>query len=224
MAQKRIFLLSLISLLAFSTPGFSQDAPEYRKNAFSFNLTRYMVNELNLSYEHRFSLRRGIEFNFGYIYVNDEIKDLTKDWVNTQYFYEHGCAARFHYKIFKRKDLDETKWRDYIAPGVSYKYLYYNNQEFISETDGKSEILYQHRFRHKMSLEFLFGKVYEMNSTFAFEFYYGAGITGTLSDRYVEYRIPDTKKMDVRVAVNDHAKDFYVRPLVMAGVKLRISL
>jgi hypothetical protein len=220
--KKCVFLLVLIfsGILRVS----AQDVPEYRKNAFSFNLTRYAVNELNLSFEHRYSVRRGIEFNAGFIYVNDQLKDLTKDWVNTQFFYEHGFAARIHYKIFKRKDSDETRWRDYIAPGVSYKYLFYNNQEFTGDNGGKTEILYQHRFRHKMSLEFLFGKVYEMNNTFALEFYYGAGITATMSDRYVGYRIPDASKMDKVLEVNDHSKTFYVRPMVMAGIKLRLSL
>jgi hypothetical protein len=223
MAIKKSFFL-LILILAGFKPVLAQDAPEYRKNAFSFNLTRYAVNELNLSFEHRYSLRRGIEFNAGLIYVNDQLQELTKDWVNTQYFYERGFAARIHYKIFKRKESDETSWRDYIAPGISYKYLYYNNQEFTGDNGGKTEIVYQHRFRNKISLEFLFGKVYEMNNTFALEFYYGAGITGTLSDRYVVYRIPDTKKMDQVLEVNDHSKTFYVRPMVMAGIKLRISL
>ena len=85
-----------------------------------------------------------------------------------------SIAARVHYKIFKKPEDDKTKWRDYISPGIAYKYLYYNNQWFENElTDDNgvtyNERLFQHRFRSKMSLEFIWGKVYEMNQTFAFE-------------------------------------------------------
>ena len=218
-----LFVLSLVNL-----PANAQETPEYRKSAFSINLTRCAVNELNLSYERRLSVRRAIEFNAGYIYINDPIQEFAKTWVNTQYFYERGFAARVHYKIFKKPEDDKTKWRDYIAPGLAYKYLYYNNQWFeIEKTDdvGKlyHERIYQHRIRSKISMEFLWGKVYEMNQTFAFEFYYGAGLTGTISDRYVIAYQPDDRKARID-PVEAHDKSFYVRPSLLIGAKLRISL
>jgi hypothetical protein len=228
MSKQRIGLILVVFISIFNLAS-AQDAPVYRKNAISFNLTRYAVNELNLSFEHRYSIRRGIEFNAGYIYINDAIQKIAKDWVNTQYFYERGFAARFHYKIF-RKLNDDSKWRDYISPGVSYKYLYYNNQDFDNtKYDEKKDKNYiervnQHRFRSKMSFEFLWGKVYEMNETFALEFYYGAGLTGTISDRYVNTitNIKEGQANEV-ITVNGHDKSFYVRPMVMVGFKFKIS-
>jgi len=165
-----LLVFSLISHFAGA-----QETPEYRKNAFSINITRCISNELNLSFEKRLSVRRALEFNLGLIYINDPLQEFAKTWANTQYFYERGFAARVHYKIFKKPEDDKTKWRDYISPGIAYKYLYYNNQWFENElTDDNgvtyNERLFQHRFRSKMSLEFIWGKVYEMNQTFAFEF------------------------------------------------------
>jgi len=217
-----LFVFGLISSLASA-----QEAPVYRKNAISINVTRCATNEISLSYEHRFSVRRAIEFNAGLIYVNDGLQEFAKDWVNTQVFYEHGFAARVYYKIFKKPEDDKTKWRDYISPGISYKYLYYNKQWFENEkTDDKGQVyherLYQHRFRDKYSLEFLWGKVYEMNQTLAFEFYYGAGLTGTISDRFVIYKQPDDREPEI-ITVEEYDNSFYVRPSLLVGAKLRIS-
>jgi len=218
-----LLVFSLISHFAGA-----QETPEYRKNAFSINITRCISNELNLSFEKRLSVRRALEFNLGLIYINDPLQVFAKTWANTQYFYERGFAARVHYKIFKKPEDDKTKWRDYISPGIAYKYLYYNNQWFENElTDDNgvtyNERLFQHRFRSKMSLEFIWGKVYEMNQTFAFEFYYGAGLMGTISDRYVVSIQPDDRSPKI-ITVNDHDKSFYVRPSLLVGAKLRISL
>ncbi len=221
------FSVFLLIFGFFSRIGLAQDIPEYRKNAISINITRCAVNELNLTFEKRLSIRRALEFDAGYIYINDPIQSFAKTWVNTQYFYERGFAARIHYKIFKKPEDDKTKWRDYISPGIAYKYLYYNNQWFESEqTDGSgktyNERLFQHRFRSKMSFEFIWGKVYEMNQTFAFEFFYGAGLTGTISDRYVIYNQPDDRNPKI-ITVEDNDKSFYVRPSLLVGAKLRIA-
>ena len=217
----------MLFLGLFLNQATAQDAPDYRKNAISINVTRCIVNELNLSYVRHLSIRRALEFDAGYIYINDPIQKFAKTWANTQYFYERGFAARFHYKIFKKPEDDKTKWRDYISPGVAYKYLYYNNQWFENElTDDANknynERLYQHRFRSKISLEFIWGKVYEVSQTFAFEFFYGAGLTGTLSDRYVYYYQPDDRKSKI-IDVNDNDKSFYVRPSLLVGAKMRFS-
>lgn len=217
-----LFVFSLVSHFAVA-----QETPNYRKNAISINATRCATNEISLSYEHRFSVRRAIEFNAGLVYVNDGLQNFAKDWANTQYFYEHGFAARVHYKIFKKPEDDKTKWRDYIAPGIAYKYLYYNKQWFENEKiDEKGqtyhERIYQHRFRDKMSLEFIWGKVYELDQTWAFEFYYGAGLTGTISDRYVIAKQPDDREQTI-ITVEEYDHSFYVRPSLLVGAKLRIS-
>ena len=222
----RLFLLVFFLCVKFSS---AQDAPVYRKNAVSFNITRLAINEINMSFEHRYSIRRGVEFNAGYFYINDPLKKFAKDWVNTQYFYERGFVARFHYKIFKKLN-EESKWRDYISPGISYKYLYYLNQPFdntkYDEKKGKNyiESVNQHRFRNKISLEFLWGKIYEMNETFALEFYYGAGLAGTISDRYVN-TITTIKDWTANQVTNvyGHDKNFYIRPTAMVGFKIKIS-
>src|SRR5690606_25669694 len=121
------------------------------------------VNEINISLERFISARRSIEINGGLIYVNEGLVDLSKDWTNTHYFNEHGGAARFIYKIYKRP-VDGSKWRDYIAPGISYKYLYYKAQWFENElSDSKGsyhERIFQRRFRNKFGLEFMWGKIY----------------------------------------------------------------
>lgn len=227
--QKTLNYLLSFLFISLTQLTAAQDAPVYKKNAIAFNVTSYAVNEINLSFEHRYSIRRGIEFNAAYIYINDPLQKFAIDWVNTQYFYERGFAARFRYKIFKKQD-EESKWRDYISPGISYKYLYYNNQSFdntlYDDKRSKSfiERVNQHRFRNKFALEFTWGKVYEMNETFAFEFYYGAGLSGSLSDRYVNnITYIEAGRNDSIQTVEGHDKSFYIRPTVLLGAKLKIS-
>lgn len=201
----------------------AQDIPLYKRNAIAFNLTRSLTNELNFTIEHFFSERRSVEINVGLVYVNNGVESLADDWTNSHYFSEHGFSARMYYKIFKRKDDDDSKWRDYVSPGISFRYLYFNKQWFKNDvTTTKTERIYQSRFRDKVTLEILWGKVYEMNSTFAFEIYYGAGLSGTVVHRTDILKQPDIKSETV-IPLNFVDDKFYLRPALSAGVKFRIA-
>ena len=220
----RFFLLSTALLLAsFSR---AQEVPVYKKNALILDLTQDGTNELNLNYEHFFSVRRSLEFTAGLVYVNTPLAEFGKSWTNSHYFEEHGFTARIAYKLYKPQ-VEDSKWRDYIAPGLIYKYLYYNNQWFENETsnakgDKYTEAIYQHRFRHKFGLEFVWGKVYEMSKSFAFELYYGVGLRGTLSSR-TDIQKQDTVGVSKIYDVNFTDDNFYVRPTLRGGVKFRFS-
>jgi hypothetical protein len=207
---------------------FSQEVAEFKKNAFAFDITQMASNEINLNYEHFFSNRRSLEIALGLIYVNDALEELSKDWSNTHYFSEHGFSVRLAYKLYKRP-VEDSKWRDYIAPALTYKYLYFNNQWFTNElTNEKTgtkydEALYQHRYRSKFGFEFLWGKVYNFNQTFALEMFYGVGLRATSSVR------SDLLKQDIadstEIYVPDYGDDkrFFIRPALRAGLKFRIS-
>lgn len=205
---------------------FSQEVPEFKKSAIAFDITQMATNEINLSYEHFFSARRSLEFALGLIYVNNSLEDLSADMSNTHYFSEHGFSARVAYKLYK-KPVEDSKWRDYIAPAVTYKYLYFNNQWFTNETTDSSgkkidECLLQHRYRSKFGFEFLWGKVYNFNSTFALEMFYGVGLRATTSVRTDVSRRDNCDSVAVtHLDYND--KRFFIRPALRAGLKFRIS-
>jgi hypothetical protein len=212
----------LLIVATWQASAYAQESPAYRKNMISFDLVKDAINELNFNYEHRGSIKNGIEFSVGLIYVNKILEDFSKSWTNSNYFSEHGFSARVHYKIYKR-GADGSKWRDYIAPGISYKYLYYYYQWFENEkSDGTFERIFQTRYRNKFGIDFNWGKVYEMNSTFAFEFYYGAGITVTTVNRTDLLVQPDDRK-DAIYYANFNQKSLYFRPSIMGGIKLRIG-
>jgi len=222
--QRLAFFLLL--LLSAGNPTSAQEVPEYKKNAFQFNLGNYGVNEINFGFEHFFSARRSLEINGGLVYRNDFLVDMAKDWTNSLYFYERGFTVRAQYKLFKKKPED-SKWRDYISPMIYFKYLYYGKTWFANELknektgDPYDEYIYQTRFRDRFGFQFHFGKIYEMNQTFALEFYYGVGLRGTLVNRI------DVAKQDSANApvyqVNWQDDRFYVRPSIHGGVKLRVS-
>ncbi len=221
-------LTSFIVLFWVQFQGFSQEAPEYKKNALAVDITLMATNEINLYYEHYFSARRSLEVSLGLVYVNDFLEDFSKDISNTHYFSEHGFSARVAYKLY-RKPVEDSKWRDYIAPAIVYKYLYFNNQWFTNEVTDEvtglkyDECLYQHRFRDKFGFEFLWGKVYEFNPTMALEMFYGVGLRGTVSLRsdLLKQDICDSTDIYVPSYGDDHS--FYLRPVLRAGVKFKVS-
>ncbi|REJ80884.1 MAG: hypothetical protein DWQ44_04525 [Bacteroidetes bacterium] len=218
-----LFLILMIS----SGISLAQDEKKDPKNGISFDLTQMATNELNMSYTRYVSERKSLEFAAGLIYVNEILEELSKDWSTTRYFSEHGFSARIAYKMYK-KPVDDSKWRDYIAPAIMYKYLYYNNQWLENEkTDSRTgtkfiECIYQHRFRSKYGLEFLWGKEYHFNRTFVLEMFYGIGLRGTSVLR------ADILKQDICDSTEIRRLDFedtrfYVRPALRAGVKMRIA-
>lgn len=227
MSFSRILLPAFLVILLYSS-AFSQETPEYKKNAIAVDITQMATNEINLNYERFFSNRRSLEVALGLIYVNEGLVDLSKEWSNTHYFSEHGFSVRVAYKLYKRQ-LEDSKWRDYIAPAIMYKYLYFRSQWFENEktdevTGNKiTECLYQNRYRSKFGFEFLWGKVYDFNKTFALEMFYGVGIRATSSVR------KDLLKQDIcdstEIYVPNYGPDerFFIRPALRAGLKFRIS-
>jgi hypothetical protein len=204
----------------------AQEVKPSGKLALSFNLTSCYVNELNISLEIFTSKRKSLMFDGGLVFVNEMLEEQTKDWNNSQLFSEHGYTGRFHYKVFSRKDDEANRWHDYIAPGIIYKHLYYNAQWFTNVLKDKHnakyfERVYQSRVRTKFGLEFIWGNVYEMNRTFAFDFFYGGGILATFSQRKIIRTIPDSRK-NVTAEINDTDESFYVRPSATVGIKLRV--
>ncbi len=222
------YLLTLFSFFFAHFVVFAQEVPEYKKNALNVDVTLAATNELNLGYEHFFSDRRSLEVSLGLVYVNEYLEDFSKEWTNSHYFSEHGFSARVAYKLYKRR-VEDSKWRDYIAPALVYKYLYFNNQWFENELKDEktgvkyNECLYQHRFRDKFGFEFLWGKVYEFNPTTSLEMFYGVGLRGTLSLR------SDLLKQDIcdstAIYVPNYGDDqsFYLRPVLRVGVKFKVA-
>jgi hypothetical protein len=223
------FILILFSIL--SLEGKSQESVPYRKTAISFNLTRLAVNELNISFERFLSQRRSIEFYGGLVYSNSGLQDAIDSWTKDPLFLEHGFDARFYYKVWVRKE--NSKWRNYVAPGLLYKHLYYK------ELTIQSEIKYDHarpyvidfkqdRTRDKFGIELLWGKVYEASRTFAFEFYYGGGVVATSVERrdysrFVRYINAADQSMNQNYP-QFIDESFYVRPVISLGMKLTLRM
>ena len=211
----------------------AQEATIYGKNIFSINLTRLVISEVNLSYEHFLNSRRSIEFDGGLVYTNDFLNDQIKDWSKSTLFSEHGYTGRFHYKIFKRSE-EKTRWQEYISPGIVYKNLYYNDKELtsIEKLDyfnfRYKETYLQKRSRSIFGVEFLWGKVFEPGRTLTFDFYYGAGINATISkrtdyNRYANYVSPSNQSRNQSIP-DFEDKSFYMRPYILIGLKLRLNM
>lgn len=234
--KKRFFYYCISFLFLFleaATIVNAQETAVYGKNAFSINLTRLAVSEINLSYEHFLNSRRSIEFDGGLVYTNDFLNDQIKDWSKSTLFSEHGYTGRFHYKIFKRSE-EKSRWQEYISPGIVYKNLYYNDKDLtsIEKLDyfnlRYKETYLQKRSRSIFGVEFLWGKVFEPGRTLTFDFYYGAGINATISkrtdyNRYANYVNPSNQSRNQSIP-DFEDKSFYMRPYILIGLKLRLNM
>lgn len=231
MSSVRSFLFIIILLSARSVTVSAQDSPPYKKMALTFNITRMIVNEINMGVEIFITQKKSIEFDGGVVYANEFMQNAAESFTNDAIFSEHGYAARFHYKFWQRKE--GSKWRIYVAPGVVYKHLYYTDLPVtISKTDNQgkpyTETLKQDRTRDKGGLEFLWGNVFEANKFLALEIYYGAGISVTAAertdyDRYATYeRESDQYKNQTLPTYIDNT--VYFRPVLNAGFKLVMRL
>ena len=250
---KKIFLQSLFFLLLFLVAG--RAAAQYvsageKKNALTFNLGQYLVNEINLGYEHFFSANKSSEFSAGLIYRNPFWIRQAENWSNSQYFYERGFALRLTNKIY-RKASERNGRRNYMAYGFSYQYLYIPNEWFdVGEvksdsahwfknvevegdssriTGNVSREIFQHRYRNRFGFQLTLGHIFPAGKTFAFELYYGIGVRGIFSSRFdvdVRDTFEGTSKpytFSATYVSNTASNKFYVRPSIHAGVKLRIG-
>ena len=211
-----LFLLNGITVFA------QDDVVQYKRNAINTNVTLGITNEWNFGIERFFSPRRSIEINGGLVRPSELLANLTESWSNSQYFYESGYTVRLAYKMYRPKS-EGSRWQDYIAPVLLYKYLEYEPQWFqVDNGKNNDTAIYQERQRSKFGFEFLWGKIYELNKTFDIELYYGVGVRATVSDR------TDILKQDVYgvsepypVNFSDHK--FYFRPSIHAGAKIRLK-
>ena len=222
--RRQYIFLFFIFLLGWKS-SYSQGANLSAKNSFSFNLTGCFINEINLGFERRISNRKSLEIDGGIIFVNNFLVDQTKNWNNSLAFSEHGYAARVHYKIFAATEAGTKKWRDYISPGLLFKHLYYNEllltNEFKDYHGTFFEYINQSRIRTKLGLEFLWGKVYEVNRTCSFDFFYGGGVVANFVEKKIIQRIPDSRKNEI-VDVNKIYNSIYFRPYATLGLKFSI--
>ena len=218
------FFTFFLSLSLFAMISHAQDTEVRRKkNAINTNLTLSATNEFNIGIERYFSPRKSIEINGGFVRANPFLSDLTKSWINTQYFYESGYTFRLGLKFYKKRP-EESKWQDYISPVLLYKYLFFDPQWFENpiENSDYSECIYQKRQRSKYGFEFLWGKVYSLNNSFDFELYYGVGIRAAMVER-TDISKQDTCGVSPIRQLDFVDNSFYVRPSIHGGAKFRFN-
>jgi len=230
--QIRILFFCCCFLPVFTLAQSNYNEPQ--RNALTFNLGQFLVNEINLGYEHFLSENQSMELNGGLIYRNDVLRKMAEDWNNSQYFYERGFAARLAYKIYHHAGSKGRK--NYYSFGFNYQYLYFNNEWFETDKEikfrpepGSAEItaneeIYRHRFRNRFGLQITLGNVYPLGKTFAIELYYGLGVRGIFSKRFDVARgaTVDDEQLILQT-LNFEDQKFYVRPSIHAGIKLRMG-
>ncbi len=210
-------------------------------NFIILNPAQYFVNEINIGYEHYLSKNKSFEINGGYIYRNDFWLNLTDDWIQSQYFREHGFALRAYYKFYKKAN-EKNNNRSFYSFGVNYQYLYFDDEwletgkpytldsTIMTEPQhpykkakvGEEQIL-MNRFRHRFGVQLLLGNLIPLGSNFFLEFYYGLGLRGIFSKRTDVARITTIDEIGYYQDLNFKDTDFYIRPTIHAGVKLKLG-
>jgi len=221
---------------AFAQPG----KPEIN-NAISINVGQYFINEVNIGYEHFLSENKSLELNGGIIYRNEFLLNLTDEWTQSQYFREHGFAVRAYYKAYKSSS-EKNNNQSFYSFGLNYQYLYFDDDWFDTNKlftldstvktepqhpyknpkSGEEKIL-MHRLRHRLGVQLLLGNVIPAGNNFFLEFYYGLGLRGIFSKRTDVARITTIEGEEYLQNLNYEDNDFYVRPTIHAGVKLKLG-
>lgn len=220
-----LFAILLFAGMLFAADLFAQQSEEvaYKKNSINTNITLCITNEINFGIERFITPRRSIEINGGIVYVNEFLEEAAKAWTNSHYFSEEGFTIRMAYKMYKKR-AEGSRWTDYISPVLIYKYLFYDEKWFENEVDNSDyeECILQSRTRHKFGFEFLWGKVYELSPSTAFELYYGVGLRGTSVER-TDIAKQDSCDVSPVYMVNWTDDNFYLRPSIHGGVKFRVN-
>jgi hypothetical protein len=200
----------------------------FRKNAFNINVTLSATNEYNIGLERFVGPYTSIEINGGPVRSNSFLATQSQSWTNSLYFYESGFTGRLGLKFYKKKTV-LSKWRDYVSPVIFYKSLAFEPQMFKTklENSEESEGIFLERSRSKFGFEFLWGKIYPVSKTFNLEFYYGVGLRAASVDRFDYWRIdtlpsPTNAGTDT-VFLNFPDQNFYIRPSIQGGLKLRFN-
>jgi hypothetical protein len=237
-------LLSFSSLIV--SPAIAQTSASGNseiKNAISTNVGQYFINEINFGYEHFISEKNSFEINAGYIYRNDFLLDLTDEWIQSQYFRERGFALRAYYKTYK-KSGDKNNNKTFYSFGLNYQYLHFEDewletgkpfqldstintvpQNYFNPKAHKSgpEQILMSRLRHRIGIQLLLGNVIPMGSNFFLEVYYGLGLRGIFSRRTDTARITTIDSVEYFQDLNYVDNQFYVRPTIHAGVKIKLG-
>lgn len=200
----------------------------YRKNAFLINVTNSLSNEYNIGFERYFSRNTSLEINGGPVRSNPAIAEFSQSWTNSLYFYESGYTARIGLKFYKKKSV-LSKWQDYVSPVIFFKSLAFEPHFFETkyENNERYQGMFLKRQRSKFGFEFLWGKVYPVSKTFNIELYYGVGLRATMAERTDFWRI-DTMPYGNNPGtdttfLNFNDNNFYVRPSIHGGLKLRFN-
>jgi hypothetical protein len=233
--RMRIHLRLLTILFLLSVTSVAQESLPYRKNAITINITRLLVNEYNFGIERFFSQRRSMEIDVGIIHPSEYWQDVAADFTEDPLFYEEGYALRVHIKTWKK--TENSKWRNYSGPGITYKHTFYEDYPMTVTKTNPSvkpghgqyvETMSQDRVRDKFGLEYIWGNVFEASRTFAFEIYYGAGLTvasvkRTDHDRFATYQDSNEQwRNQALPTFIDYS--VYFRPILQAGFKMVIRL
>jgi len=236
-----IFLLLSCLFVSAVTAQSTLRGSKQMTNAFTFNIPQYFVNEINLGYEHFLSENKSLEFNAGIIYRNEFLLDASSDWVNSQYFREHGFAARAYYKTYKKAN-EKNNNKTFYSFGINYQYLYFDNEwietgktytldsmvitepqhPFKGPKTGDEQIL-MNRFRNRIGVQLLLGNDIPMGNHSSLEIYYGLGLRGIFSRRNDIARITTVNGVEYYQDLNHTDTQFYIRPTIHAGVKLKLG-
>ncbi|OFX42207.1 MAG: hypothetical protein A2046_03835 [Bacteroidetes bacterium GWA2_30_7] len=123
----------VIILLLFSIYCNSQNDTTF--NAVKLNISKLLINELNLSFEHKY-FNNAFEICVGYVYPAKYIGLITNDLINSYgiepIYYFKGFTSSISYKIY----FNKYNYRNlYFSLSVLYKNVAFDNK-WISDGSG----------------------------------------------------------------------------------------
>ena len=216
------FCLLIFLTCILSTSMHAQDSLKntgYMSEKIKINPIQSLINELGLSYEHRFSQSMGIEINGGYIYSRST-KVSTPTFLSS-IFISNGFFTRLGVKYY----YDKKKSECYFETLLIYKYSSYNHLDFPTAkyTSSNPEFYNQTQYLNSAEIAMVLGWEYNYDKS-PLDVYIGVGLRNDFGEIiYFSHNLPAASLFSSPIIPEKHEPFDQIFPTIKLGLKIGIG-
>lgn len=217
----RLYILYLIIFCTFSIYAqkkpkvYEFDSSQINRKSLKINYFRSIADEVPVYYEFENKNNSTNELKFGIIYSNPILKFLYEGHYSSPRFYFYGAFLGFGQKKYFKDDLE-----NYISYGLTYKFKFYNHQDFWLGGWGGSDYANDINLSQRLSVlnfQLLRGKNV-INDKRVSDYYIGLGVNVTHAQTTYHY----SKYPPVNEPYYDNG--YFIVPTIHFGYKFGLKL
>ncbi len=211
----------LLGLLAFSMMVYNTYAQDFLPAHYIYSDVVLDVESIpNLGYEHFFKFRtqpKSLRLDFAYqVHYSNQFGIVASHGDRVSAGVYQGPAVKFGYSFYKNKN--RKNWHNYIAPGLGFKYLWYDSMQVNT---GRRTNLSSFRIQSEKCFvtvpQLVFGAKH-VKKNFCADFF--IGLQFPIKDRFKTIYWDQTSATSVNPNVPYKSSPVTVQPGIMAGISL----